>query len=153
MLQRICATSIGKSVPLITPEAMLFPSKFYKAVEKDGIVCGAIPTPLLSEKTKQFGFQTIPQHVRSRLTTSSSSTSTDPRYIAFCYDKLTNLCINHQDTRIILNRGLTSTNDDLGGLGLRGGNSDNHALLDSIDSKQMVKNLCASQKYHKMDFF
>ena len=26
-------------------------------------------------------------------------------------------------------------------------------LMESFDSKQMVRNLCASQYYHKMDFF
>lgn len=39
----------------------------------------------------------------------------------------------------------------MGGLGLRG--KGDSALLESIDSKAMVRNLCASQKWHPMDFF
>ena len=150
-LQRICATTIGSSIPLLYPEAMIFPSIHWKMADTSGSIAGAIPAPLLTESIKRYGFQSIQQHVRSRLTSSSCATSTDSRYIAFYYDKLTNLSINHQDTRIVLNRGLTAAGDESGGLGLRG--KGDSALLESIDSKQMVKNLCSSQKYHKMDFF
>ena len=80
-----------------------------------------------------------------------AATSTDPRYHAYCFDKLTNLSANHFDCRIVLNRGLSTSNDNVGGLGLRGRNETN--LLESFDSNQMVKNLCASQQYHHMDMF
>ena len=64
---------------------------------------------------------------------------------------LTNLSANHQDTRLILNRGLTVGEDKTGGLGVRGKEDTN--LYQSIDNKQMVRNLCFSQKYHEWDFF
>ena len=81
----------------------------------------------------------------------TASTSTDPRYHPFVYDMLANLSANKMDTRIILNRGLTTADDESGGLGLRG--KQDESLLESFDSSTTVKNLCASQYYHKMDFF
>ena len=50
-----------------------------------------------------------------------------------------------------MNRCLTASDDDSGGLGIRAKNDS--ALLESIDSRQMVCNLSASQKFMKMDFF
>ena len=151
-LQRICASTIGISVPLVYPEGMMFPSIFWNSADCHGSLAGAIPSSLLMEKITSRGFASLPQHVRTRMTSSSAATGTDSRYIAFSYDMLTNLSVSHSDTRIVLNRGLTACEDRTGGLGVRG-NHDDSALLESIDSKRIVKNLCASQKYHKMDFF
>eukprot|EP00957_Ditylum_brightwellii_P207874 15354894-Ditylum_brightwellii.AAC.1 len=97
------------------------------------------------------GFASIPQHVRTRLTSLSAAAGTDLRYIDYCYDKLTNLSVNHNDTCIVLNHGLTVGEDKTGGLGAKAGIDS--PLLESIDSKQMVKDLCPSQKYHEMDYF
>ena len=96
---------------------MLFPGIFYSMIDDGGII-GALPAPILSESNK-YGFVSIQHHIRSRLSFSSHSTSFDPRYIAFSYDALTHLSVNHQDTRIVLNRGLTASSDEYGGLGLR----------------------------------
>jgi hypothetical protein len=123
-------------------------------VPSENIILGAIPSPLLTDNVTKFGFQPLPMHIRSRLTSSSSSTSTDPRYIAFCFDMLSNLSAIHLDTRVAMFRGLTAADNTLGGLGIRGGKSiKSTSLLGSIDSTQMVKNLCASQQYHPMDYF
>ena len=59
--------------------------------------------------------------------------------------------MNHSDTRMVLHKGLTVAEDELGGLEVRQKNDS--ALLGSVNSKQVVRNLCASQKYHHMDFF
>lgn len=150
-LQKICSTSIGKSIPLLYPEGMIFPSIHWSMANDNCSVLGAIPAPLLSDAISKYGFASIPQHVRNRITTAAAATGSDPRYIAYSYDTLTNLAANHCDTRIMLNRGLTAAKDESGGLGLRG--KGDSGLLESIDSKQMVKNLCASQKYHSMDYF
>ena len=117
-LQKICATHIGSSVPLLYPESMLFPSIFYH-MTNDGAISGAIPSPLLTEFINQFGFQPLPQHIRSRLTSCSFTTGTDPRYISFSYDTMTNLAVNHEDSRIVLHRGLTVDKDSDIGLGVR----------------------------------
>lgn len=58
--------------------------------------------------------------------------------------------MTHQYSRIILNRGLVEESTSTG-LGVCGSNE--AKKTDCIDSKKMVKNFCASQKYHKIDFF
>ena len=148
-LQRISATSIGTSIPLLYPEAMIFPSIFWKSIDSNGSIAGALPASLLSENITQYGFESIPQHVRSRLTSFSSTTATDPRYASFSYDSLINLACTHSDTRIAVHRGLAT--DESGELRLRG-RSDT-ALQSSIDGRQMVKNLCSACKYHKFSHF
>ena len=146
-LQRICATKEFTCVPLVYPEGVLFPSiHWYTAPDKCSIV-GSIPAPLLTESIRKFGFASIPLHVRTRLTFASSTTSTDPRYCSHCYDMLTNLSANHEDTRLMLNRGLTVAGNDIGGLKLRG--KEDSCLTNSVDNKQMVRNLCMSQKYFR----
>jgi hypothetical protein len=150
-LQKLCATSTGTSVPLVYPEATLFSSIFWKSSKDSSSILGAIPSSLLSEESaKSFGFASIPEHVRSRLTNISTTTSSDFHYASFCYDKLTNLAANHQDTRIVIRRGLT-VDEKSGGLGLRG--TGDTSMLESFDSKAMVRNLCAAQQYHNMTHF
>jgi predicted GIY-YIG superfamily endonuclease len=150
-LQRIVATNHGSSVPLIYPEGILFPSIHWKTAPDNCSIIGCLPAPLLTESSNGSRFASIQSHVRSRLTNSSCSTSTDARYCAHCYDMLTNASANHEDTRLILNRGLTIGNDKTGGLGLRG--KGDSSLLESVDNKQMVRNLCMSQKYVQWDHF
>ena len=58
---------------------------------------------------------------------------------------MANLAVSQNDTRLIINRGLAVSKEKYGNLGVRGGNGDS-SLLGSVDSKQMVKNLCSSQK-------
>ena len=149
-IQKLCAISTGASIPLMYPEAMLFPSIFWKAAKDSLSIAGAIPSPLLSECASMFGFASIPEHVHSRLSNPSMNTSTDFHYTSFCYDKLSNLAANHEDTRIIIRRGLT-VDENSGELGLRG--SGDSSMLESFDSKAMVRNLCASQQYHSMTHF
>ena len=149
-LQRLVTTSIGKSVSLLYPEAMLFPCIFW--LMKERYLIGAIPATILNDKSNEHGFASIPQHIRSRLTSTSFQTSTNNRYIAWSYDMMTNLATNNHDTRMVVNKGLTASKDESGGLTLRGGNKES-PLLDSIDSKQIIKNLMASQNYYPFDFF
>ena len=139
-IQKIIATCRGSSIPLMYPEGILFPSIHWKMAPNNCSIVGCIPVPLLTESDEKSRFSLIQSHVRSRLTNPSSSTSTDPRYCAHCYDMLTNLSANHEDTRLILNRGLTVGEDKTGGLGLRG--KGDSALLESVDNKEMVRNLC-----------
>lgn len=68
-LQKIHATSPGNCVPLLYPENVLFPS-IHPFVGGDNIAgIGGIPAPLLSPFIEKYGFCSIPQHVRTRLTT------------------------------------------------------------------------------------
>ena len=63
---------------------------------------------------------------------------------------MADLTLSRGDSRIILNRGLIESTKN-SGLDVR--SHDDSLYTDSIDSKQAVKRLCASQKYFKMDFF
>ena len=130
---------------------MLFPSIFWKASGDMNSLVGAIPAPLLNETMSTFGFTDIAQHVRSRLSFAGCNTSINPRYITFAYDMLTNLAATHEDTRLVMQRGLTVQDGNSTGLSLH--EKEDSVLMESFDSKQMVRNLCASQYYHKMDFF
>ena len=58
--------------------------------------------------------------------------------------------MNREDSRIILNIGLMESTGDTG---LKVRSCGDTMLTDSVDNKQTVSNLCASQKYHKMDYF
>ena len=73
------------------------------------------------------------EHIRTRLTTPSSATSSDPRYIAHCYDVMANMAASQSDTRLIVERGLTVPNEKGDCLGVRG--SKDSELLGSVDSK------------------
>ena len=46
-LQRIASTICGDSIPLLFPEAMIFPSIFWSMVDKNGSIFGAIPSTFL----------------------------------------------------------------------------------------------------------
>ena len=150
-MQKICSSTNCESIPLIYPEGMLFPSIHWKSSTDNCSILGAIPSSLLNEKAKSYGFASIQEHIRTRLTCPSSATSTDPRYITHCYDVMSNLAASQSDTRLIINRGLTVSEDKYGNLGVRGNNDS--SLLGSVDSKQMVKNLCTSQKKVSWSFF
>ena len=150
-LQRLCATAPGSSIPLMYPEGALFPSIHWKMAPDNCAVVGCLPVPLLIDERFNKRFASIQDHIRSRVTNPGVATSTDSRYISHCYDVLTNVAANHEDTRLILNRGLTVNDDKFGGLCVRG--KKDSSLTGSIDSKQMVRNLCYSEKYHKWSHF
>ena len=129
---------------------MIFPSIFWKSASNNCSIIGAIPAPLSTESISNYGFAPIASHVRNRLTSPLSSTCSDYRYTAYSYNKLSNLSANHEDTRIILRRALICNDDKIGDLTIRG--KGDNGLLQSFDSKVMVRNLCASQFYHNIDF-
>ena len=70
----------------------------------------------------------------------------DRSYCEFCYDMMTSLTENYENTRVIVNIGLTNVEGGTCGLGVRGkGDSD---LLKLTENCQMVRRLCDSQKHH-----
>ena len=149
-LQRLASSIYGKSMPLIYPEAALFPSIFWKMLTECGSVVGAILSSLLLSSESRYGFESINKHIQSHLTYPGVATSSDPRYITFSYDTAANIAMNKSDSRTILNRGLVESTNNVG---LRVQGKDDTKLHDTIDSKKCVRNLCASQKNHQMDFF
>lgn len=148
-MQPIASTTHGRTLPLLYPEGLLFPYILWSMVSQSGSILGAIPSGMLLNSCVH-GFASMKSHVRCRLTNTSSSTSTNNAYISFMYDILVNLKLNREDSRIILNRGLM---ESTGSTGLQLRSRDYSLLYDSVDNKQTVRNLCASQKYHQMDFF
>ena len=56
---------------------------------------------------------------------------------------MSNLTVSNEDTRIILNRGLTMGKDRIGGLEVRG--KWDEALLEYTDNRQKVRTLFASK--------
>ena len=148
-LQRLASVCTKMTIPLLYVEGMLFPSIFWSMVPGSGAILGSIPSGLLTTNTSH-GFASMKSHARCRLTLPGTCTSTNPSYVAFVYDILTNLTLNREDSRIILNRGLM---ESTGETGLKVRSREDTLLSDSVDSKQTVRNLCSSQKYHKMDFF
>lgn len=113
-VQRFCSSTKGTCFPLLYPESAMFPSIFWTMAEDKFSVPGAIPSPLLSGMCEEDGFASIPQHICSRVTNPSSSTSSDYRYLIFGHDLLCTLAANHNDMR--RNRqGMTAANDSVGG--------------------------------------
>ena len=72
-----------------------------------GSIWGAIPSSLFTGIKSIHRFSNIHDNLKIILTLISITTSTNPTYASYCYDKLTNLYLNHEDTCILLNRVLT----------------------------------------------
>lgn len=150
-VQRFCATTRNTSVPLLWPEATMFPGIFYTNASDGYSIAGALPSPLLNVNCTQDGFCSIPDHIRTRLTNPGCSTSSDPRYIAFLYDVMSYMAANFNDTRMFSRHGLQAAGDDVGGLEQRG--KGDSSLNNAVDSRQQVLNLCSSLGYFQWDFF
>ena len=131
-IQKLCSVTKGDSIPLLYPEGMLFPSIHWKSADDNCSIVGAIPSSLLNPNITKNGFAPVQQHIRTRLTCPSSTTSTDPRYITHCYNVMANMAASQHDTRLIINRGLTVGNEKNGDLEVRG--SKDCSLLGSVDS-------------------
>ena len=75
-------------------------------VPDNGSICGAITSYLFTVIKSIHLFSNMHDHVKSILTSLSIATSTNPTDVSHFYGKLTNLSLNHEDTSIVLNRGL-----------------------------------------------
>ena len=75
------ATCRGSAVPLMYPEGVLFPSIHWMMAPDKCSIVGCIPAPLLTEQSCGNRFESIQDHVRSRITNLSSLTSSDYRYV------------------------------------------------------------------------
>ncbi len=150
-LQAIVAKSDGKSVPLLYPEALLFPCIFWKESNLDASPLGAIPSCLLAHDStlSHNGFASLIDHFRSRITNPSLPTSTNNKYIGFCFDNFLNLQTRNTHTRIILHRGLWNC-----GLG-KTINDSNEPLfdVDCIESRPIVNKLAAAVAQEQATYF
>ena len=53
-------------------------------------------------------------HMNNRIRLPGTFTSTDPRYISFAFDTMSNIALNKNYSRIIINRGLVEQSIDSG---------------------------------------
>ena len=85
------------------------------------------------------------------MTNPFSTTSTDPNFMCMYFDQLANMALNNNHSRDLFQRGFVVDNKSACGLSAR---EKNHSdLSGSIDSRKMVLNLSASQKYIKYTWF
>ena len=106
LLENITAASPNSSIPLVQPEAMLFPAIFWSQ-RPDGCYDGAIPTALFNRAifNRQLGFAGIEEMLRTRLKNGSSLCASTFPYIQYVFDVLLNCHLPKSDVRLVLNRG------------------------------------------------
>ena len=106
-----------------------------------------MPSSLMVSNTSVHGFALVNHHIRSTLTNPGNTANNNPKYIAYCHDIITNLTLNHEDSRIILNIGLTMSPN---GLSITTRSKGGSRFGDTIDIKAVVKQLTSSKKYKPM---
>ena len=90
-------------------------------------------------------------HARIHMTNQNSTTSTDPNLMSLYFDMLGNMVMNKCHSRDIFERGFVVDNKSAYGMSVR--DQDHTKLNGSVDSRKMVLNLSASQKYVKYTWF
>ena len=104
-LQNIVASTPATSVPLLYPDAALFPTLYFHEQE-DHTKTGALPASLYNDQqSKRFNFAPIDDHKRTALLNPNLIQSTDIRSIQTAFDTVFNKQLSLTDTRIVLNRG------------------------------------------------
>ncbi|KAF4647460.1 hypothetical protein FOL47_004555, partial [Perkinsus chesapeaki] len=139
----LVARARGNCVPLLYPEAELFPSTFWHYNAKDLSTTGALPTVLYDEEkaTKEYGFAGVLQHVTSRVKDGTLMTSIDPRLIQYYFDVVTNLLLRHSHAKIILHRGYSVLPRGLAQFNMR--NMERQLRFEQTESRRTVMELAA----------
>ena len=153
MLERVVSNRDIGTVPLVYLEGILFPSIFWNLPHSsDGGVVGSIPTALFCqhETRKKHKVASIAEHAKVRLKSVGSTACGDPRYLSFLFDALANGAIEGHDTRVVLSRGFEAC---MGQAGMRMRNGDDDLYTDTIDNRQNVHNLCASEREEPSTLF
>ena len=148
-LQNFVSTLPGTSIPLLQPEACLFPSIFYKQME-DGSFPGALPFFLYDDRSRnsRLDFDGLHEHgLRLRLKDASLLTSANLSYIMYAFDCVLNLSLTKCHTNQFFKRGLQTIS--IGKNRPRQMTSTESVLkMDSVDSDVHVNRLgtaCASE--------
>ena len=113
-LQGIVAKNPNTSVPLLFPEALLFPSIFWKHHD-DGTAIGALPSFLLQSDdiNKKIGFGSVSDHLWCRLTNGSLLTSSNLHYASLAFDIKMNTEMNKaHSTYVLFRRGFEDSLGD-----------------------------------------
>gem|GEM_PF-6457593 len=143
--QKIISTATTKSVPLLYPEAEIFPSIFWGDVY-DGSKIGAIPCALLSDDATliSMGIAPLYEQLRTRVMNTDLLCSSDYRYQFFVLDALVNLGTRGQDTRVILSRGFGGTNEKQSGIRMIPESERVMFQSESLDCRPVVNKLAAA---------
>lgn len=153
MLERIASRHDIGTVPLVYLEGVLFPSVFWCLPHSvDGGVLGSMPTSLFCQSAtrKRLCIASIADHAKARLKSIGSTASTDPRYLTFMFDSIANGALEGNDTRVVLSRGFE---ESMGPAGMRMRNNGDTLYTDTIDNRQCVHDLCASEREDSHDVF
>ena len=151
LLENITATSPDCSVPLLHPEAMLFPTIFWKQT-KDFTYPGAISASLFNNENhnRSLGFAGLDDMMRTRIKDSSLLTSSDPRYIQYAFDSVFNLQLRGKDSRIVLNRGWAHASEsNVASQQYKEGSM----FFDQSDSRKNVNELSSALKEEAATYF
>ena len=146
--QNFISTLPGRSIPLLQPEACLFPSIFFKQLE-DCSFPGALPFFLYDDRNanSKFDFDGLHEHMRLRLKDSTLLTSSNLGYIMYAFDSVLNLSLTKCHTNQLFKRGLQTIT--IGKYKPQQLTSTESVLkMDSVDSDVHVNRLgtaCASE--------
>ena len=150
-LQNIVARIPHKSVPLLYPEALLFPSIFWRQ-ESDGASVGALPSFLLQSDSlnQQLGFASVTDHLWTRLANGSLQTSSNINYASFAFDIKMNQELNKSHSNyIVFKRGFEDQLGDDDGLQL----PSTSIKWDGLDSSKRVQEVAAACAEKSPDYF
>jgi len=143
-MQRLASAYVGRTIPLVYPEGMLFPSVFWKDDCRGESILGALPCAFLCQDgiLREMGVASVKDHLQSRMADVSFSGSTDFRYICFAFDSVLNLGCRGEDTRVVLNRGMEINSKTYG---VKARCHDQPLFdTDSVDSRPVVNRLAAA---------
>ena len=149
-IQSFVAKFRGASISLLQLEALLFPSIFFKQFA-DGSSPGAIPFFLFTSENicKKYGFESLLNHFRTRITDISLATSGSHRYIQFATDCLINMQLRKTHSQEFFRRGIQS-------LKLNGRNSRTffrELNFEQNDTEHCVRQLSAAMRDEVVTFF
>ena len=151
-LQRLVASNENESVPLIYPEAMLFPNYFW-CEQDDCSVVGAIPNACLKDNAtlKSLGIASLLEMLRTRILDPTLDSHANAVYQFFAWDMLANLGLRGSNTEIVLRRGWAHQE---GNEGIRMSCQDDPVYDEqAIDTRATVNQLAAANARQPVDFF
>jgi predicted GIY-YIG superfamily endonuclease len=151
-LQRLIATSKGRSVPLLYAEGTLFPNTFWLE-QSDGSMIGAIPSVLLQDNRtlNNIGIAGLYDHCRTRILDPTLLTSTSHQSMAFGWDQCANLGLRGNNTIQVLRRGFADVIKDEG---IRMKDEEDRVYDKYVlDSKSKVNQVAAANAKHQNELF
>ena len=81
---------------------MIYISISYKTILSCGSIPSALPSYLIATNNSTHGSALVINHIKSILTNPGVGTGTNPKYIAYSYNVITNLNLNREDAQLNL---------------------------------------------------